>query len=333
MRLDIHRHGEAAVTLSQLPRFIERHRINLPRTEEELMPLLQCQGRPGDLLSFLKPFDFIDRLFPTKEAIREYMHLVVEQANAEGLRYVELRFSPYYMSGIYSGAECVKPEDVVEALIEGRREAAERFPRVYTGLILIIGRELGTERAEEVVKLALKYREDVCGIDLAGNERDFPPHDFREIFNKARSEQVGITIHAGEAGPAENVRFAMLEGGATRIGHGIAVEWDREVKAIARDLGVHFEMCPISNWMTGAISGAQCDHPALRLLRDGMNVSLATDDPLVQGTGGLEAELQVAKELLGAERADLNRFGKNAIDAAFMPNGLREQYKRELGIS
>ncbi len=55
-----------------------------------------------------------------------------------------------------------------------------------------------------------------------------------------------VTVHAAESGPASNVRQAVEELHATRIGHGYRVIEDPSVYQLAKDKGVHFEVRVIS---------------------------------------------------------------------------------------
>ena len=61
------------------------------------------------------------------------------------------------------------------------------------------------------------------GLDLAGNEADYGIKGFIPLLSRARNAGLKLTIHAGEWGGAQNVREAVLELEADRIGHGIRV--------------------------------------------------------------------------------------------------------------
>jgi adenosine deaminase len=314
--IDLHRHLEAAVPLHSLPEFIQLHNIDLPCTPAELKPLLTCGDRPGDLASFLRPFiDSLHRCFISADAIRDFTKLAIKQLHDEGIQYAELRFSPWYMSGLYSGGVRVPPEDVVAAVVSARDEAASIWP-VRVGLILIVGRELDLSYAHKVIDLALAHGEAICGVDLAGDEGRFPPERFEAVFARAREASIPVTIHAGEAGPAQHVRTAIESLGAVRIGHGVAVASDPEVLALVRDRGIVLEMCPTSNWLTGAVQGSPDNHPLLQLHRDGVRTTINTDDPLLQETW-LRDEV-IAARRLGATDAEIRAFQATALEAAFL---------------
>ena len=99
-----------------------------------------------------------------------------------------------------------------------------------TGILLCGMRHFDLEKNLEIPALAEKFMGDgVCGIDLAGDEKAYPPELHSEMFSLASEMEIPFTIHAGECHSAENVRTSVLMG-ARRIGHGIAmagVEGDR----------------------------------------------------------------------------------------------------------
>ena len=62
----------------------------------------------------------------------------------------------------------------------------------------------------KIVELALKYKgKGVVAVDMAGNE--LLPLDLRHIqgFLDAKANGLHVTVHAGESGPADNVRQVM----------------------------------------------------------------------------------------------------------------------------
>ena len=67
-------------------------------------------------------------------------------------------------------------------------------------------------------------------MDMAGDENcaDFGAKEL-DLFVEAKNTGVHRTVHAGEDGPAENVRKALDELHAERIGHGYHVIDDPEL--------------------------------------------------------------------------------------------------------
>jgi adenosine deaminase len=83
-----------------------------------------------------------------------------------------------------------------------------------------------------------------------------------------------------------------------------------------RDRGIVLEMCPTSNWLTGAVQGSPDNHPLLQLHRDGVRTTINTDDPLLQETW-LRDEV-IAARRLGATDAEIRAFQATALEAAFL---------------
>ena len=155
---------------------------------------------------------------------------------------------------------------------------------------------------EQVLELAQKFRDQgVVGIDFAGNEEmaEDSTHIFTDkeisMFKKAKELGIHRTCHAGEAGPAANVGFAIDEMCAERIGHGYRVINDKALYEKCLAANVHFETCPQSSYFTGAISPYQ-HNSIIQFAEDGANFSINKDDPLTFGST-LDLEYKYLYEL------------------------------------
>lgn len=87
-------------------------------------------------------------------------------------------------------------------------------------------------------------------------------------------------------GCAGNVQLALDELCAERIGHGYHIVEDTDIYRNALRNQVHFECCPYSSILTGAVSSAvNCGkHPIVQFAEDGVNFSINKDDTTVTGT-------------------------------------------------
>ena len=158
--------------------------------------------------------------------------------------------------------------------------------------------------AAEVVDLALeRRRQGIVGVGLAGNEADFGAEAFAPIFRRAHARGMQVTIHAGEWGGADNVRQAITDLKASRIGHGVRILEEPVVVALAREMGTAFEVCLTSNAQTGVVARIE-DHPLMAMLEAGLDISLHTDDPAISGIT-LSGEYRLACETLGMPLATL----------------------------
>lgn len=130
-----------------------------------------------------------------------------------------------------------------------------------------------------------------------------------------------FTLHAGEdprpaAAGALGVRDALLEHGATRIGHGVRALEDPAALALLRDLGTPLEVCLTSNVQTGA-AASYAAHPLRKLLDAGVRATLNTDDPLLSAVT-LTEEYARAHERAGLSLRELRTLAVNGAAAAWL---------------
>ncbi len=129
----------------------------------------------------------------------------------------------------------------------------------------------------------------VVGFDLAGQEDDHHPHDFRSEYEQLARLHIPVTVHAGENAPVDFVESAILDLRARRLGHGLSLADDKLLMARARDDGICVELCPISNFQTNAVlphgqAGAARVYPLREFLKYGIVVCINTDNPVISCT-------------------------------------------------
>ena len=212
---------------------------------------------------------------------------------------------------------------VVDWVIESVREASAQFG-VLVRLIANINRHESLAQAKKVLEIALERKDKgIVGIDLAGNEAEFPAEPFGELFSLAKELGLRLTIHAGEWGGAENVKQAIEVFGAERIGHGIRVIEDPNVVAIAREHGTVFEVCVTSNHHSGAVDTLPA-HPIKQMMDQGLKVTINTDDPSISRID-LSNEYQTVSALFGISISGLEKRVLAAAEAAFLSPEIRRR--------
>ncbi len=91
------------------------------------------------------------------------------------------------------------------------------------------------------------FLDQVIGLGLDSSERNFPPADFKRLYDAARAKGLRLVAHAGEEGPAAFVRDALDVLKVDRIDHGIrAIDDSALVERLAKD-GTTLTVCPLSN--------------------------------------------------------------------------------------
>lgn len=311
--VDLHRHLDGNVRLATVLEVGRAHGVRLPAdTVEGLRPFGQVQGVAPSLMDFIAKFELLKLAFVDEDAIARIAEENIEDAHAEGVAYVELRLSPAFMGEKYG----LSPERVLRACCRGVRAGTARLP-VRASLIGIMSRHLGEETCWAELEAAIACMgEGVVAIDLAGDEANFPGTRFVRHFRRAREAGLRVTVHAGEAAGPESVRQAVEELGAERIGHGVRAIEDPAVMALLRERGVAVEQCPTSNLQTSTVP-SYAAHPLPQFLRQGLLVTLASDDPGISAID-LPHEYRVARDQLGLSPAELRQLQRNGVAAAFL---------------
>ncbi len=149
-------------------------------------------------------------------------------------------------------------------------------------LIASVNRHESTDLAEQVAWLAVEHIEDgMVGLDLAGNEAEFPSQPVLRDFQGSQTGWLARDHPCRRMGTcAANVKEAIEELGAERIGHGVRVLEDEDIVALARERGTAFEVCVTSNYQSGVVHSLDT-HPLMSMLDAGLNVTINTDDPSI----------------------------------------------------
>lgn len=332
-KIELHRHLEGSIRLETLCDVGKRYELDLPAYDPDgLRQYVQMTASdPSNLMVFLEKFGVLRRFFLDPEVIMRVVREAIEDAAADNIRYMELRFTPKALSK----ARNYKLDEVVGWVCEAAQEAAARN-RIKTTLIVSMNRHEGLDVAKETLEAALKFQScNIVGLDLAGKEPGFPARPFSPLFREAKRAGLGVTIHAGEWEGPENVRDAIENIKADRIGHGVRIVEDSTTAQLARERNVFFEVCPTSNVQTGVV-GILAHHPLLDMRYLNLPITINTDDPAVSQTT-LTDEYALAVQVLGMNLRDIHELIINAARAAFLPEDQRQELiaglRRELGTS
>jgi adenosine deaminase len=312
-KVELHRHLEGSLRLSTMLDVARQHGVTVPATMMNLSGLVQVQDQdPLTFTNFLEKFKTLRLFYRSPEVIHRITREAVEDAARDNICYLELRFTPVALSR----AEGFPLHDVMDWVMASAAEAAKKL-KMKVGLIASVNRHESLELAEQVAWLAAEHLDDgMVGLDLAGNEAEFPALPFAGLFKEARQSGLHITIHAGEWGPARNVREAIQELSAERIGHGVRVMEDNDVVALAREHGSVFEVCVTSNYQSGVVKSLDV-HPLPRMLEADLKVTLNTDDPSVSRIT-LSHEYQRVGEDLKVSLDVMKQCVMNAAQSAFL---------------
>jgi adenosine deaminase len=313
--IDLHRHLDGSVRLETILDLGRQHDLPLPAWEvESLRPYVQVtQPQPG-VMAFIEKFKWMTAVLVDYQACQRVAYENVEDARNEGLDYVELRFSPAFIAQ----ANDLDPAGVTEAIIDGVR-AGERETGLPANLIGIISRTYGPQRAWTELEALLQHRQGLVGLDLAGDEANYPGELFTDHIRRAREAGLHITVHAGESAGPESVWQAIKELRALRIGHAVHAVEDPQLIEYMREHGIGIEANLTSNVQTSTVAD-YAGHPLRIFLQHGLLATINTDDPGISGID-LNYEYEVAAVKAGLSQEQIHQAQRNALEIAFLSEG------------
>lgn len=324
-KVELHRHLEGSLRMATLLELARGNGLPVPRDERTLRA--QVQVLPNDPLTwqnFLSKFEALRHFFQSPEVISRLVREAIEDLAADRILYAELRFTPAALAA----SRGLRVDDVMDWVLEAGQEATQAAG-VCVAWIASINRHESIEVAERVAQAAADRRgKGLVGLDLAGNEVDFPIDPFVPIFRAAAQSGLGISVHAGEWSDGGSVYDAMESLGAMRIAHGVRAVEDPRALDLARERRIAFEVCLTSNVASGAVR-SYAEHPLPRLIQAGVQVTLNSDDPSICGIR-LSDEYRAAMQHFGLSRDSLRGLVLAAAQAAFLPSRDKRKLERQL---
>ena len=257
-KIELHCHLDGSLSRP----FIEK-RLGRTVRPEELSVSENCTS----LNEYLEKFDLPGRCIMDEEGLSGAAYDLLSQMNEENVCYAEIRFAP-----LLSETKKMDSRKVIEAVISGMEQGKKDFGIEY-GVIVCAMRHHSTEDNMRMIKTAREYLgSGVCAADLAGAEALYPMSEFMDIFTETKKMGMPFTLHAGECGNPQNV-IDSINVGAGRIGHGIAMRGNQEIRKMAKKAGIGIEMCPISNLQTKSVN-SMAEYPMREFLDAGCDTAL-----------------------------------------------------------
>ncbi len=321
-KIDLHCHLDGSMSPEVVAEIAQQQGIAIPQSKSELKQLLTVEPNCKSLKEYLTRFDLPIDCLQTPYGLQAAAYQLLRDAAAENVMYIEVRFAP-----IFSVNEQMDLDTVIKSVLKGMRRAREDFA-VHSSLILCAMRHLAPQQGMQLVDVAKQYKNSgVGGIDLAGNEADFPLAAFAELFCYAKQQGVNFTIHAGETGSYKNIETA-VKFGAKRVGHGIAVFNDADTVKLCKNYGMVFELCPTSNYQTRAVA-ADVRYPIDEYMQQGLLFTVNTDNRTVSDTT-ITREFELLQSHTDVTKEFVKNVTLTAIDAAFTDEKTKEKLRERI---
>lgn len=316
---ELHCHLGGAVTPAIMWGIAHAQGIKLPTKDYwEFRDLITVSKRSRSFDGYLQLFHWTELIQSSPLAVERAVYEVVGGAyRKNNVTTTELRFNP--MKRNRGGEQDL--DHIIAAAVRGMDRATLEYP-VKPGLLFCLDRAFPYELNEILVEKAIAWRDrGVVGVDIAGPESStFRVADYRRIFRRARQFGLGITVHTGESGPAEEVARVVEILEPDRIGHGVKAAYDPRAMAMLADRGIVLEICPTSNLNTRVVSGWEEFRWIFdQFRRNGVRFTISTDGPEMLKTY-IRDELATLGRLGILSLEDQHQAAETSLAASFVRN-------------
>lgn len=312
-KAELHLHLEGAVDASTFAELAAHHGLELP-PHDQVADLYTYDS----LADFLVIYSLVCRSIQTEADFRRVTHECLARCADSGARYVELFFSPE--SHFEVGVEY---PTMLAGVLAGMADAkAERG--LESNLIPAINRELGPARAVEFVEMVAAHpHPQIIGVGLDFNEIGFPSADYVDAYRAAAEHGLHRTSHAGEVGPADNVRAAIDLLDCERIDHGYHVVDDPDLVASCVESQIAFTVCPTTTEYTTVWRDLSApDHAIRQMSEAGLKLMVNSDDPAMFVSDLGNEYVRLHREM-GLSLDTLAEMALNGIDAAWIDDATK----------
>ena len=320
-RAELHTHLGAAVDPPILWSIAHRQGIKLPSKNywdfEEMITMGNKKHNRNIEALDQNYYHWTELIQSSPEAIEESVKSVIGGGyRKNNLVLQELRFAP--MKRNRGGERDL--DHIIMASLWGLDHATLEYPQVRAGIILMLDRTHTFEQNSIILKKAIKYRNGgVVGIDLAGPQnKSFSMKKHAKLFQTARKADLGMTIHTGEEGSLEELRFVVKKIRPHRIGHGVMCVKDPKIMQEMARNKIVLEICPTSNLKNNVVKDVGELKQIIRtLLKNRLKFTINTDGPEMYRTNIYEEQEFLRKSgiLTSKEVAQCTKW---AFEASFI---------------
>ena len=290
--------------------------------ERNAIPMEIGENTFADLTTFLAVYYPRMTVLVTEQDFYDLAWAYLEKAHSQNVIHVEMFFDPqaHTSRGV---AFATVIEGYHRAVMAARSELG-----MSAQLIMCILRDHSVDSAAETLEASLFYKDWIVGIGLDSDERDNPPAKFAEVFARARAAGYRVTMHCDvdQVGSIENIRQVIEDIGVDRIDHGTNILEDAGLVDIARERGLGFTSCPLSN---GIVSEGMKSAEIVELLRGGLKVTINSDDP-AYFDGYLTENLLALAAITDLDEDEFVRLQRNAFEISWVDEGTRDQFLASL---
>ncbi|XP_059060096.1 adenosine deaminase-like protein [Achroia grisella] len=315
-KVELHAHLNGSLsksTMMELQRYLADSGIR-DETNAFTDEFVLGAGDTRTLSDCFQVFSIAHALTCTPEAIEIATCLTLQEFQADGCCYIELRSTP-------RNTPHMTKEQCVAAILQGIQKSSLQHP-MESRLIISINRSSNKDEVEEIADLAIEFHrkqpELVVGIELSGNPTVGEFKMFVPALTRAKLAGLKITLHCGEVCNPKEI-LEMIEFRPDRIGHAICIHpkygGTKEIWTALCKSSIPIEVCLTSNVNTKSVPSYDSHH--FKLLYDaGLPIAISTDDKGVFATS-LSQEYRICADTFNLSKAQIAQLARNACQFVF----------------
>ena len=318
-KAELHLHIEGSFEPELMFEIANRNQIDIPFADVEAI---------RKAYEFTELQDFLDiyyqgmNVLQTEQDFFDLTWAYLTKVHKQNVRHVEIFFDPQGHTSRGVGFKTVI-DGIYAALKKANKEL-----KISSGVIMCFLRHLPESDALATLEQAIPHLDKIIGVGLDSSENGNPPEKFKNVFAKAKKLGLKMVAHAGEEGPPEYIRQAVELLKVDRIDHGNRILESSALTQEVADKKIPLTVCPLSNLKLCVVKDLK-EHPIRKMLNAGLKPMINSDDPSYFGGYMNENYLELSKAL-NLSKDEILLLAKNAFEAAFISESMRDSYLKEL---
>ncbi|MCE7612213.1 adenosine deaminase [Vibrio fluvialis] len=306
-KVELHLHIEGSLEPELMFDLAQRNQIAIPfSSPDEVRTAYQF----SNLQSFLDIYYQGANVLIHEQDFFDLTWAYLLRCQQDNVMHTEIFFDPQTHTARGIAFETVI-NGITQALEKGQQELG-----ISSQLIMCFLRHLSEADAMLTLQQALPYKDKIVGVGLDSSEQGHPPEKFQQVFRQAREAGFVTVAHAGEEGPALNIRNAIDLLGVQRVDHGVRCVEDAALVQELKQTRMPLTVCPLSNLKLKVFTEME-QHNIVDLLRQGLCVTINSDDPAYFG-GYMTDNFMAVADAHPMSHQELAQFTLNAIEASFI---------------
>ena len=318
-KAELHLHIEGSLEPELMFSLAQKNTISLPcKTIEEVKHAYNFTS----LQSFLDIYYAGANVLINESDFFDLTWAYLLRCHAQNICHTEIFFDPQTHTSRGIAFKTVI-DGITKALQKGEQELG-----ISSFLIMCFLRHLSEENAFETLKASLPFKDKIIGVGLDSSEVGHPPSKFQRLFVECKKVGYKIVAHAGEEGDSSYIWEAINLLQVERIDHGIRCDEDASLVKLLIEKQIPLTVCPLSNVKLRAVKNMQ-EHNLLKLLRQGVLVTVNSDDPAYFG-GYVNENYEAICDNLDLSKEELKTLASNSFKASFLSDERKKHFINQI---